>query len=361
MNNHPVNKEAVEKILVLKPRAIGDVVLSTAVLPNLKGEFPHARIDFLTESFVYPVLEGNPYIDNILTYTPGRDSSLAVILRVRKNRYDLVIDLFANPRTAVITLLSGARYRVGYPFKWRRLAYNILVQPRGDRVHNVEFNLDALRRIGVTIESASPFFSLDRKSETFAADFVLSKGLNPGEFMTFNVGGGWATKRWPAEKFAELSRMIGDHIHRPVVVLYGPGEIHDARKICGLSDAILAPQTSLKEMAAITKASYLLVTNDSGPMHIAAALGVPTLAIFGPTDPRLQGPYGNISEVVRNDKLDCLECNLTKCPIGNICMNELDAAIVFDHLRTLIAKISGQTPPTTPLVSKGAANANENV
>lgn len=110
--------------------------------------------------------------------------------------------------------------------------------------------------------------------------------------------------------------------------------------------AILAPATSLHEMGAIMKSSKLLVTNDSGPMHIAAALDVPTLAIFGPTNPRLQGPYGNISEIVRNENLNCLECNLVKCPIvdpvtgiGNPCMKNLEPEIVFARLLKLIARI----------------------
>jgi ADP-heptose:LPS heptosyltransferase len=145
--------------------------------------------------------------------------------------------------------------------------------------------------------------------------------------------------------------MIDSRLHQRVVVLYGPSEEAEAAKISRASGAILAPRTSLKEMGAILKASRLLVTNDSGPMHIAAALGVPTLAIFGPTSPHLQGPYGNLSEVVRNEKLDCLECNLIKCPIGNLCMTELDSATVFEHLQVLIAKIEKDKASATSNVA----------
>lgn len=339
MDSFHIDNSGIRRILVVKPRAIGDVLLSTAVLPDLRREFKNSSIDFLVEDFASPVLEGNPYIDKVITFGTKSDSSFSIISKIRRRHFDLVIDLFANPRTAVITLLSGAKYRVGFPFKWRRFAYNILVSPRGGEVHNVEFNLDALRRLGIEITSRAPVFFLDDRSKEFAGTFISNNGLEEGDFISINIGGGWDIKRWPVEKFIELCGMIDSRLHRRVVVLYGPSEEAEAARIARSSGAVLAPQTSLKEMGAILKASELLVTNDSGPMHIAAALGVPTLAIFGPTSPHLQGPYGNVSEIVRNEKLGCLECNLTKCPIGNPCMKKLDAEIVYEHLQILLAKV----------------------
>ncbi len=339
MDSFRVDKSAIQRILVIKPRAIGDVLLSTAVLPDLRRAFSDSRIDFLVESFASPVLEGNPHINDVLAYDTRKDSSASIISRVRRRRYDMVIDLFANPRTAVITLLSGARYRIGFPFKWRRLAYNVLVTPRSGDVHNVEFNLDAIRRIGVDVTSTFPAFYLDDRSQNFAYTFLSQNDLRSGDFIAINIGGGWEIKKWKPDKFIELCGMIETHLHKRAVVLYGPSEESEASRISEASEAILAPPTSLKEMGAILQKSEALVTNDSGPMHIAAALRVPTLAIFGPTSPRLQGPYGNCSEIVRNERLDCLECNLTKCPIGNLCMKELDSATVFQHLQILLGTI----------------------
>lgn len=347
MDSFRIDKSAIRRILVIKPRAIGDVLLSTAVLPGLRREFENSSIDFLVEGFASPVLEGNPYINDIVSYDTRRDSSISIILRVRRRRYDLVIDLFANPRTAVITLLSSAKYRVGFPFKWRRLAYNVVVPPRSGKAHNVEFNLDALRRIGIRVTSPTPAFYLDEASQRFAASFLSKNKLELGEFISINIGGGWKIKKFPINKFVELCAMIGTRLHRRVVVLYGPDEEEDASRISRSSGAILAPPTSLKEMGAMLRQSEALVTNDSGPMHIAAALGVPTLAIFGPTSPRLQGPYGNVSEIVRNEQIDCLECNLTKCPIGNLCMTELETESVFRHLEFLLSRIRNKKKSAT--------------
>lgn len=340
MKSYPIDKAGICRVLVIKPRAIGDVLLSTAILPNLRRELPDAQIDFVVESFASPVLERNPYIDNIVTYDTRRDSSLSIISKVRRRHYDLVIDLFANPRTAVITLLSGARHRIGFPFKWRRIAYNIIVTPRSGEVHNVQFNLDAIRRLGFKVDSVKPGFYLDEESLRFGETFLEENGLQPNEFFAINIGGGWSIKRWPVDKFIDLCGMIRERLRRRVVVLYGPSEEKEASRISRASGEVFAPRTSLKEMGGILRLSRALVTNDSGPMHIAAALDVPTLAIFGPTTPRLQGPYGNVSEIVRNGELDCLGCNLTRCTIGNLCMQELEVETVFEHLQSLLTKLA---------------------
>ena len=125
-----LEQSRISKILVIKLRAIGDVLLSSVVLKNFREAFPGRQIDFLTEKPCREVVEGNPYLDDVLVFDGHRDSALALILMVRRRKYDLVLDLFGNPRSAILTYLSGAKYRVGYRFGWRRYCYNIVVEPR---------------------------------------------------------------------------------------------------------------------------------------------------------------------------------------------------------------------------------------
>src|SRR6185436_11112624 len=129
----------------------------TAVLPDVRAAFPGASLDFLTEKYCAGVVEGNTAVTSLLTFDPKTEGSAELIRRVRRNRYDLVIDLFGNPRSAVLALLSGAAIRVGYRFNWRALCYNRVVEPRGGTVHNVEFNLDALRRLEIPVGAGKPF------------------------------------------------------------------------------------------------------------------------------------------------------------------------------------------------------------
>jgi ADP-heptose:LPS heptosyltransferase len=321
----------VKRILVIKLRAIGDVLLSTAVLPDLRAAFAGAEVDFLTEKFCSGVLEGNQHLSSLLVFDPKTESGPALIRRVRDNRYDIVIDLFGNPRSALVTLLSGARLRVGYRFNWRRFCYNRVVEPRGGEVHNVEFNRDALRRLDIATGAGKPLFPVDPAAETFAERFLQEHNPAGARLVALNPGGGWMSKKWRPAQFAALGRMVSAADGTRLLVVWGPGEEAEAAEVVEAigGAAILAPRTTLKQLASLLKRSSVLVTNDSGPMHIAASLGVPVVAVFGPTVPKLQGPVFTESEVVTLATLDCLGCGYTLCPIGNPCMVDLPVEDVY--------------------------------
>jgi lipopolysaccharide heptosyltransferase II len=335
-----IEAASVHRILVIKLRAVGDVTLSTVVLPNLRKAFTHARIDFLVEKGSSQVLAGNPYIDEVVVFTRGGFNGLTILRELRRRKYDLVFDLFGNPRSAMMTFASGARYRVGYAFRGRTYAYNMIAEPRGALVHNVEFNLDALRRVDIPIIERTTLFPLSDDDIAFAKRVVA--GLQPGtrKLVGLNPGTNRPTEKWPAERFAELGRMLHDHYGAVIVVFWGPGERTLAENITAMigPGAVVAPPTTLKQLGALFTHCDLVVSNDSGPMHIAAAVGAPTVGIFGPVNPRLQGPYGEKTAYVVKEGLSCLGCNLDKhCPIGNICMTELDAAAVFSTASKLIS------------------------
>lgn len=328
---------SISSVLLIKPRAIGDVLLSTPVIRNLKGTFPHLQIDFLTEQFAADVLIGNVNLREVLTFNKKEDSTLSIIRKVREKNYDLLIDLFGNPRTALITRLSGAKRRVGFPFRGRAYAYTDHVKPRGGEVHNVDFNLDVLRHFGIPIVATMPDFPISNNHREFTAGWLTEKGIAGKRFIGINASGGWYTKKWNPESFAALADRIARQDGLTPLFFWGPGERDDVKAIQAMmnEENYIIPKTSLKEMGAFLESCSYLVSNDSGPMHIAAALGVPTLGIFGPTNPYLQGPYGEGQRWVRHELLDCLACNLTECPIGNICMKDLAVDTVYSAFQQL--------------------------
>ena len=336
-----IDKSLIQRILVIKLRAIGDVVLSTVVLKNLRLAFPSAKIDFLTEKPSRDVLEGNPDINGVVAFNSKEQSGLSLIMKMRNKRYDLVIDLFGNPRSALVTFFSGARYRVGYKFGWREYCYTIRIDPRGGELHNTEFNLDALSALDIPIVSREPFFPCPDEAKQFAADFFKKEELDGKFVVALNPGGGWITKRWRPKQFAALGDLLRATFGAVVLIIWGPGEENLAEAIrSGMkSPSLLIPRTSLKQLAAILQRCSLMVTNDSGPMHIAAAMGTPIVAIYGPTRPQLQGPVTKQSEIVQNKKLLCLGCNYTKCPIENPCMEELSVKVVEHSVRKLVERL----------------------
>jgi lipopolysaccharide heptosyltransferase II len=341
-----LQQENIRRILVIKLRAIGDVLLSTPVVQNLHEYFPNARIDFLTDEFAADVVVGNPWISEVLTFDRKNDSSIGIIRKVRGKRYDLIIDLFSNPRSAIITGLSGAPVRVGFPFRWRKYLYNVIITPRNGNIHNVDFNLDALRRIDVPVRHLNPYFPLNDSAKKFADEWINGQHLDGRTIVGLNPGGGWTTKRWGLEHYARLGDVISERHNAAIVVLWGPGEEQDAIFVREKmkSQSYVIPRTSLSELGGIIGRCAFVVSNDSGPMHIAAALNVATLGIFGPTNPLQQGPYGEGHRWVRNEGLDCLECSLTTCPIGNICMTQLSVERVMDVFDELHAQTARKQP-----------------
>jgi lipopolysaccharide heptosyltransferase II len=327
------DKIKVKKILIIKPAAIGDVLLATPVIENLRHNFPYAEINFLTQKFCKEVLTGNPFLSKALTYDLKYDSTGFLIKHLTRQKYDLVIDLFGNPRTAIVTFMIEAHYRVGYKFNWRMLAYNIKVTPRRKEVHNIEFNLDSLRKLGLEIITSKPLFVINSIHTEFAEDFFAQKDLNKYRVIGINPSGTWPTKVWGRDKFIELGRQLAQK--NKVLIFWGGekerSDADDIRKEIG-ENAFLIPEVNLKYMGALMKKCSVLVTNDTGPMHIAWVLGANVVAVFGPTIPELQGPVDKTSVIVRNEKLNCLGCNLTKiedCPNEHKCMKELSVEEVY--------------------------------
>jgi ADP-heptose:LPS heptosyltransferase len=335
-----VDRSQIQRILVIKLRAVGDVLLSTIVTKNLRLAFPNAQIDYLTEPPSVDVLVGNPFINHIHVHDRVKMTGIRLVRFIRLQRYDLVIDLFGNPRTAFIVRLSGAKYRVGYRFRSRTYAYNIMANPQGDRVHNTQFNLDALEVMGVAIQDRNIYFQFTQDDEEYVDAFLADAGLRGKLLIGVNTGGGWYTKRWGLDRFAELSDCLIEKYGASVLLTWGPGQLPEVEKIQSLMKrkSFIPPPTSLKQLGALLKRCTCVLSNDSGPMHIAAAVGTPVLGIYGPTSPKLQGPFGEQHITVSKEGLDCLGCNYTSCPIGHPCMLELSVESVMGGVQLLFRK-----------------------
>lgn len=325
-------------ILIIKLRGTGDVVTALPVVSNLRARYPDARIDFLVEKGSAGIIRGNPWITTVMEFDRKKESDISFIRRVREGKYDLVLDLFSNPRTALATFLSGARIRAGYPFRGRAYAYNTKIEPRGSTVHNVEFNLDALRRLNVPILDPSPRLPLLEANVTAVDQWFRDNQLTGKTVVALNPNCGRENERWGIENFAALGDRIVKEFHASLLLVWGPGEEKEAVRLQSLIEApsLLLPKSTLPQLAAFLKRCTYFVSNDSGPMHIGAAVGVPTLGIFGPVNPRFQGPYGERNRWVNHTALDCLGCNLLSCPIGIKCMKDLPVEKVFGEFQNLV-------------------------
>jgi lipopolysaccharide heptosyltransferase II len=347
-----------EKILLMRLRGIGDVVLTLPLLDNLRSAFPQAQIDYLTEPPGAPLLQNHPALHEVLILAhrswkklspPAHARSHWNFVRALRGRhYDWVIDLFGNPRTALLTLLSGAPRRIGFNFRGRKLAYNFLVEPRGDRLHAVEFNLDVLRALSLPIVTSKLSLPIADEAALYIEQFWQQQELRADSFVVgCNAFGGWYTKRWPLPAFAELCDRLQWECDAKIILLWGPGEWEEVNRLAGMmkTPPLLAPPTTLPQLVALLKRMDLLVANDSGPMHLAAAVSTPVVAVFGPTRPDLQGPWGKGHRIVLKSGLPCLGCNGLTCKIEtHDCMQKLPVDQVFEAARESWKEISAGKP-----------------
>lgn len=332
-----INPSEIKKILCIKPRGIGDIVLSTIILENLTNQFPSAKIDYLTERFAKSALKYNPLVNKIITMH-SKEFSLKVALQIRKEKYDIVIDLWSNPRSAQITFLSGAKYKVGYAYRGRKYAYNILGTSEKGSVHSAEHNLELLKPLGVKIISKNIHYYIGENEKLFADEYFLSNDLSNKMVCGIIPAGGWDSKRCDKRKWVEICKESIKNFNCKILVLWGPGDEGDADFIKeNLGEyCLLAPNSSVTQMAALISNCNFVIANDSGPMHISAALNIPTLGIFGPTNPKFHRPYSPNSDYVIKDDLFCIICNKLVCPYKHECMTELDVSVVMEKIKALL-------------------------
>ena len=330
-----------KKILIIKLRAIGDVILTTPVFRNLREQFSDSQIDFIVEEPAYPLVSENSNVDNIFIAPSGKTRNFKndrkFIKNIRQQKYDVCIDLFGNPRSALITLLSGAKLRIGFNFRIRKYAYHVQIPSRADQIHEVEFNLDALRYFDIPVQSQKTQIFL-QKSDIEKAQ-TICKELNFAEFpvIALNPSASWPAKKWPLNHFAELAKSLIESFDIRILVLWGPGEFADARTLVSKIGkyAEVHPATGLAEQAALLSICDLYIGNDTSLMHMAAALEVPAIGIFGPTNAGLQGPYGVKTKAVFNPQISCLGCDRLTCPLMD-CMNYLKPETIFDEVKNFV-------------------------
>jgi ADP-heptose:LPS heptosyltransferase len=340
-NKTNINKDKVKKILIIKLKGIGDVILSTVVLDNLQKDFPDAEIHFLTEPPSLAALEKIPAIKSILLFKKESFlSGLILIFQVFLKRFDLIFDFYSNPRTALITFLSRAKYRAGFPYRGRGYAYNLKGPSVRDKFHAAQLHLEFLKRVGLSFESKELHFGLSEEDKLFSEQFFNDKFVSNDFVVVLSPSGGWQSKKCDPIKFAEIGDEIVKKYNAKILILWGPGDKKEALEISKLmkNKIVLAPLTDIRKMAALIQNCNMIVANDSGPMHIATAVKTPTLSLHGPTNPYLQGPFGDKHEWVRLDELDCIECNLLDCPKNHECFINLPLNRIMEKIAIIISK-----------------------
>ncbi len=332
------------KILILKPSSLGDVVQALPVLRRLKQHLPHSEIYWWVESTLAPLLEGDPDLAGVVPFDRRRWAAprnwTALWRGVRWTRaqaFDWVIDLQCLARRGAYAWLANGTLTVGLdePREGARGYYDLVVRRPSFHTHAVDWYLEVLKPLGVPAGGA--FQWLPPRADV-AAGVRRKWPVQDARWVVLQPGARWLNKRWPVESFAELLRRLA--AARPDLRFAVLGGADDRPAGAAIANAAsgrcldLTGKLSLPEMVEWLRLSELMVTNDTGPMHVAAALGTPIVALFGPTEPRRTGPYGQLDHVLQLD-LPCSPCLKSRCRYSKPleCLRALSPETVFNAVQ----------------------------
>jgi heptosyltransferase II len=341
-----VRRDLPRKILVRAPNWIGDAVMCEPALRGLRSLFPEAELAMLAKPAIAELFAAYPGLNRVLVYDKevhaGMAGKWSLAGTLRRHGFDLAV-LFQNAfEAAFIAWLAGIPRRYGYATDGRVLFLTQPVAvPRPDNlVHQVEYYWNMLKPLGVSGEAPPPTLHVSADEDRMVDGRFASAGIDPSSIMIgVNPGSTYGrAKRWLPERFAEVAHRLVERLRRTegapvvVVILGAKGEEllgKDIASRIGRQSIVLSGATTIRELMAVVKRCRLLITNDTGPMHIAAAFGVPIVAIFGPTDARTTAPYGQERSVVR-ETVDCAPCLLRDCPIDHRCMTRIPVDRVYE-------------------------------
>jgi len=340
-----------QRICLIKPSALGDVVQALPLLGMLRARFPTATISWVIRRALADILTGHPDLTEVIPFHRRGSwrESLRLLSLLRGRRFDLVFDLQGLSRTGFMTFATRAPLRVGLETarEGASLACNCLLPDSNRDVAAHERYWRVAEALGMADYPRTAVIPMAAADEAWVADRLRNL---PRPILAIHPGAFWPTKRWPADKFSQIVRRFGGS----AVVVGSTGERDlAARCIEARGTAIpkrlnLAGETTLKQLAALLRTVDVLVSNDSGPMHLAAALGTPVVGIFTCTNPKLSGPSGSIHELVSTN-VACRGGYHKSCPrwgqahLG--CMDELSVDRVWSGLKRILERRRKEAQP----------------
>lgn len=334
-----------EKVLIIRTDRIGDLVLTTPLFEALKIKYPQLKVTALVNDYARPILENNPFVDEVIIYSAADQNSLLNTLR--EKRFNVAILVYPRFRLAWLTYRAGIQVRIGTAYRWYSFFFTHKIHQHRKQVdkHELEYNLELLAPLGLKVQGILPSIFLS-KSELQAVEQLWQRhGLRPEDLkVAIHPGGGRSSLRWSENNFAELAWKVSRDLGGKIILTGTESErsLTDqiSRKLP--SEVIdLIGKLNLRELAAALSRTNLIVTNSTGPMHMAAALGVKVVALFCPiktASPVRWGPCGQGHQVLLPPVTPC-HCSVDRCRRGN-CMGLITIEEVFHRVEVALKSIS---------------------
>lgn len=330
-------------ILVVKLSAIGDVIHALPVAQALKRQYPSSKITWIVEKPAYDLLTMNPNIDEIILFEKPKFKSVAGLLEhgpklaklLKSHYFDLVLDLQGLFKSAALAWLSGAKKKIGY-CDMRELSWLISEPVCGAHKngHVIERYLDVARYLGCEVKEPQFCLSTSEQDSKATAHILAAAGLNPeSPYVVIAPGTNWQSKCWPVRHYTELAGILTQKYRCQIVLIGGSQDDESAKLIQDHANARivnLIGKTTLKQLACVLQKSKLFIGGDTGPMHLAAAMGSRVIALFGPSDALRNGPYGTQNFIIKAE-ISCSPCFKRTCDTID-CMRNITVADVVSKI-----------------------------
>lgn len=344
--------------MVRAPNWVGDAVMSVPALKELRRIFPEARITIVSRKSVIGLFEGESLADELISIGDGSGINavrgfVRDALRLRRERFDLAVLLQNAFGAALLARAAGAKRTTGYATDARRALLDFVVpfEPDHRRAHQVRYYLNIAAEIErrftgaseIDFETSQPRLHATEEQRKRARSILEASGIKVGEpaagrILAINPGAtNSRAKRWPAQRFAATADTLAERDGFQAIIIGTPGDVDAAREVSSsmrTRAAVLAGKTSIAELKGLLSWTGLVVSNDTGAAHVSAALNVPTVVVFGPTEHISTRPLSDVAMVVRHD-VECSPCMLRDCPIDHRCMTRVEVDDVYQASRSL--------------------------
>lgn len=354
-----------KKILIINPFGIGDVLFTTPVMKALKQQYPGAFIGYWSNLRVKPILESNPQINKIFSlsrgdlkklyqesFFKGLWNALRLVWEIRKEHFDICFDYSLDHRYSLLAKIIGIRQRIGFNYKGRgRFLTKRIALTGYQEKHVVEYYLELLKFLNIRVADKSLYLGVSEESQQKAQDMLAQEGVEESDLVIGiapGAGGSWGKdasyKHWPALKFAQVADRLAGELKAKIVILGDESEQKIAEVITHVmrnKPIDLTGKTGLEVLSAVIKNCNLLITNDGGPMHMAVALGIKTVSIFGPVSELVYGPFPVKNQhVVLKWDISCRPCynnfRLPACDRDRECLRSVSVDAVFEAAVALL-------------------------
>ena len=338
-------KETSKKILIFNVNWLGDVLFSTATIRNIRHNYPDSFIACVIPSRCYPILKGNPHLDEIIIYDEkerqrGTLDKLRFVQLLKTKKFDVVFLLHRSLTRALICRLAGIPERIGYYTKKRGFLLTKRIAHVGrDTLHRIDYYLNVIEKAGLKVEDRYLEFFIDDADMRFLDDFLIKKSIGKDDFLVaINPGGNWLPKRWPEAHWAILADKLITEFGAKVIITGSYTDIPTVQRIRGLMEEkpiIASGVFNLKQLGALCKRLDLFITADTGPLHIANAVGTKRIiALFGPTSPEITGPYPLNNTAILSKDVGCkVPCYVSRCK-DNRCMKAITPEEVIEQIKS---------------------------